>query len=71
MAYHGYNVGLYDPSDRARQKQVARERDDMRLQNGDVSRDALRQEVSFFSALDLSRSKIVRRRVRIEHRATS
>jgi hypothetical protein len=60
--------GVYDPAERARQKQAARERDDARLRDGEVSRDALRREVGFFSVLDLSRSRIVRRRVRVEDR---
>jgi hypothetical protein len=60
--------GVYDPTERARQKQAARERDDARLRDGEVSRDALRREVGFFSVLDLSRSRIVRRRVRVEDR---
>jgi hypothetical protein len=71
MVYHGHNGGMYAPSVRAQQKQIAREKDDMRLRNGDVSREALRREVGFFSALDLSRSKIVRRRGRIENRIAS
>lgn len=53
--------GIYDPSERARQKQDARERDDARLRDGEVSRDDLRQEVGLFSSLDLSRSTLVRR----------
>ena len=56
----------YIPSDRLQQKQIARETDDKRLQNGEVSRDVLRREVGFFSALDVSKSTIVRRRVSLK-----
>jgi hypothetical protein len=68
MVHHDHDSGVYNPAERAVQKQSARERDDMRLRNGEVSRDDLHREVGFFSALDLSRSKIVRRRVRVENR---
>lgn len=65
MAASGYQIGVYDPAERARQKEADRQRDDARLRNGDVSRAELAREVGFFSSLDLSRSKISRRRASV------
>jgi hypothetical protein len=50
-----------DPSERAHKKQASRDRDDKRLANGEVSREALRKEVGLFSGLDLARSTVKRR----------
>jgi hypothetical protein len=53
-----YVVDILDSEARARQKQLSRERDELRLASGAVSRDDLRKENGFFSALDLPRFKI-------------
>lgn len=55
-------VGLYDPVERRRQKHEDREGCDARLRLGSVSKEELRSEVGFFSAIDFSKSKIIRRR---------
>jgi len=41
------SVGKFDPADRASEKAQQRAQDDARLMSGEVSRQALRHEVSF------------------------
>lgn len=55
-------VGLYDPLERRRQKHEDRESGDARLRLGSVSKEEFRSEVGFFSSIDFSQSKIIRRR---------
>jgi len=48
-----------DAGKRARDKQDARERDQARLEAGEVDRDGLRRENGFFSSLPLKDFRIV------------
>lgn len=52
-------VEFYDPKERARQKQAARDKDDEDLRTGKVTREELRKRNGFFSGLDFSKAKIV------------
>lgn len=51
-------VSHYDPAERQREKDRARERDDCALRNGDISRQELRNRNSFLAPLDVVGSSI-------------
>lgn len=51
-------VSHYDPVERQREKDRARERDDRALRNGDISREALRMRNGFLAPLDVVSSSI-------------
>jgi hypothetical protein len=55
-------VNHYDPIQRQRDKQRAREQDDRDLRSGAVSPELLGERNGFFSSLDLSRASVRRRR---------
>jgi hypothetical protein len=55
-------MGSFVPEERRREKQAARERDDLRLQRGEISKALLNRENGLFSALDISKAVIVRRK---------
>ena len=52
-------VEYYDPAERARQKQLAREQDDEDLRTGRVTREELSRRNGFFSSLDFSKATII------------
>jgi hypothetical protein len=52
----------YDPIERQREKQRAREQDDRDLQAGIVSISELSERNGFFSGVDFSRASVRRRR---------
>lgn len=54
-----FKVSHFDPYERALEKQASRDRDAARLRQGDVSRQELRRENSYFAALPLDRYKMV------------
>jgi hypothetical protein len=54
-------ASYYDPAERQREKDRAREQDDRALRNGDISREALRMRNSFLAPLDVVSSSIRRR----------
>lgn len=54
----------FNPADRAREKQEARDRDESMLVSGDVTAEQLTQRNGFFSALDPSKARIASRRQR-------
>lgn len=56
-------VNLFDPAERQRAKQRAREQDDRDLNSGAVSAESLQARNGFFSGLDLSRASVRRRRI--------
>ena len=60
-----YQIGVFDPEDRSREKQASRVRDERALREGIISRDDLRQENGFFSGFDIANSIILRRSVRV------
>ena len=51
-------TSYYDPAERAREKQRAREQDDEDLRTGKVTREELSQRNGFFSSLDFSKATI-------------
>lgn len=53
-------VSYYDPAERQREKDRARERDDRALRNGDISREDLRMRNSFLAPLQIVGSSIER-----------
>jgi hypothetical protein len=53
-------VSYYDPDERQREKDRAREQDDRALCNGDVSREQLRLRNSFLAPLEIVGSSIER-----------
>ena len=53
----------FDPAERARQKQAARDQDERDLAAGLVTRQELQARNSFATGLDLPNAKIVRRKV--------
>lgn len=54
-----YEVGQLDQQARIREKEESRERDRVRLENGELGAEELRQENSWFAALPLHRYRIV------------
>jgi hypothetical protein len=52
-------AGHFSPSERAREKHAARERDERALRSGAVSAHALNERNDFFAALDISQLQIV------------
>ena len=54
-------TSYYDPAERAREKQLARDKDDEDLRTGKVTREELSKRNGFFSSLDFSNA-IIRRR---------
>jgi hypothetical protein len=60
--------GSFNPAVRAREKQQARERDERLIASGQVSRQELARQNGFFSALDRSKVRIVRRRAAASER---
>lgn len=54
-------TNYFDPAERIKEKQRAREEDDRALASGEITREELWRRNSFFGALDLSKWKIVRR----------
>jgi hypothetical protein len=50
---------MLDDSARAKQKQLSRARDEMRLKSGEVSLDQLKHDNSFFNAVPIKRFKMV------------
>ena len=50
---------MLDDSPRAKQKQLSRARDEMRLKSGEVSLDQLKRDNSFFNAVPIKRFKMV------------
>ena len=54
------HVSYYDPAERQREKDHARELDDRALRNGDVSREDLRMRNSFLASLQIVGSAIER-----------
>lgn len=59
------SIASFSVADRRREKQLAREQDEVRLQHGEVEARALRDRNGFFSLLDASKARIVSRRVRV------
>lgn len=55
-------VAQYDALDRRREKQRAREQDDLALREGAISPEALSQRNGFFSGIDFSRASVRRSR---------
>ena len=55
-------VSHYDPIEREREKQRARDQDDRALRQGSLSIEELRFRNGFFSSLDLAGSSVRRRR---------
>jgi hypothetical protein len=53
-------VSYYDPAERQREKDRAREQDDYALRNGDLSREELRLRNSFLAPLQIVGSSIER-----------
>lgn len=51
--------GYFDPVDRARQKQAARDEDQRALASGEVTAAELRKRNSFFGGLDMANFKMV------------
>lgn len=51
----------FDPVERAREKQASRERDELDLKEGRVTREELSRRNGFFSSLDVIDSHILRR----------
>ena len=60
-----YEVGAFDPQERIKEKQVARERDDLLLRRGQISPEQLRQQNSFVGGFDVQNAVIQRRSVRV------
>lgn len=54
-------AGSYDPVERAAEKQRSRDRDEADLASGRIGRADLSRRNGFFSALDMSKSRIVMR----------
>lgn len=54
-------TSYYDPAERAREKQLARDKDDEDLRTGKVTREELSKRNGFFSSLDFSKATIIRR----------
>ena len=54
-------INYYDPAERARQKQLAREQDDKDLRTEKITREELSRRNGFFSSLDIANSKIILR----------
>jgi hypothetical protein len=54
-----YKIEKLDQAERARQKQARRDRDNARLDAGEISPTELNRENGFFSALPLAKFKIV------------
>ena len=50
---------MLDDGLRAKQKRLSRARDEMRLKSGEISRDQLKHDNSFFNALPIKRFKMV------------
>lgn len=57
-------IGTFDPEERRKEKARSRADDDRRLRAGEVSRDELRRENGFFSALDVANATLGRKDVR-------
>jgi hypothetical protein len=55
--------GYFDVSDRRREKEEARPRDERLIAEGVCSSDFIARRNGFFSALDPSKAKIIQRRV--------
>jgi hypothetical protein len=53
-------VSYYDPAERQREKDRAREQDDRALRDGDISREQLRMRNSFLAPLQIVGSSIER-----------
>lgn len=51
-------VETFDPEERRREKQAAREKDDEDLRTGKVTAEQLRKRNGFFSSLDFTNSRI-------------
>lgn len=49
---------MEDQSPRAKQKQLSRERDEMRLKSGEISPEQLKRDNSFFLSVPIKRFKI-------------
>lgn len=49
---------FYDPAERAREKQRARDKDDADLRSGKVTRDELAARNGFFSSVAISQGRI-------------
>jgi hypothetical protein len=56
------DIEMFDPAERERAKQAAREQDDADLRNGRVSVDEMQKRNGFFSGLDFSKASIRRGR---------
>jgi hypothetical protein len=52
-------------SERQREKQASRERDEFRMDHGEASSDEIRDRNGLFSSFDRSRARLVSRRVRV------
>jgi hypothetical protein len=59
-SYDMVQVSYYDPAERQREKDRAREQDDRALRNGEVSRDELRLRNGFLAPLQIVGSSIER-----------
>ena len=56
----------FDPEERAKEKKLSREKDIFRLNSGEVSAIELNKENGFFSGIDFSNAKIIRRKRKIK-----
>jgi hypothetical protein len=59
-SYDMVQVSYYDPAERQREKDRAREQDDRALRSGEVSRDELRLRNGFLAPLQIVGSSIER-----------
>jgi hypothetical protein len=58
--------GFYDAAERQREEHESRARDEQRIARGEVRPEDVRDSNGFFSCLDASRARLVKRRVRIQ-----
>lgn len=54
-----YAISVFDPAQRVREKERARQQDSERLAKGYVSRDRLRQENGIFSSLEILKIEMI------------
>ena len=61
--------GYFDPSERRREKEESRARDEYLIAQGILSENSVAQRNGFFSSLDPAKARIVKRHVRLPSRA--